>query len=212
MRRRRFVAAIGASLTLAGCSTEGSTPETDDDVTPAPVDGIGTTTETPQTDPVPDSADRETPSSENPETPGRDEIRDGVFAVGESVGEIGPLGVTIQNTGDAAQSVNLRITDTASEELLLDESYTIAPDSSVKGEIRAPSDYDIRVTVPEAGTETVETVEEGLFDTCNSYGTAVTIGRDGGLDAETFTTLVACDPNVVVTDSPDATTTDGGNA
>jgi len=324
MRRRRFIAAVGASLALAGCSTEGSTPETDGDVTPAPPPSIdGTTTEAPETDPGPGSDDRETPGREdfradafavgepageiNPmgltidndgsdertvhleitdtqarsvllnetfdvdgeirgeiRVPSDYEIRVGVpaegiqtvetideglfdtcnnygttisighggnfetqtrstlaecrsapirsFAVGERVGEIGPLGVAIRNAGDTARAVNLRITDTASEEMLLDESYTVAPDSSVEGEIRLPSDYEIRATVPEEGTETVETIDEGLFDTCNSYGTTITVGHGGGLDAQTASTLVLCDTDVTVTGSPERTTTDGGNA
>ena len=194
MNRRRFVAAVGASLALAGCATEGSVPETDDDdVTPATPPSIDeTTTEQPRTDPPPGSGDRETPAD------GPRETRDGAFAVGERVGEFNPMGLAIDNDGPDERTVRLEITDTQAEAVLVERTFDVS--SELRGELRSPTDYEIRVAVPAEGIETVETIDEGVFDTCNSYGTTISISRGGEFERETMSTLVACDADLTVSD------------
>jgi hypothetical protein len=186
MKRRRFVAAVGASLALAGCSANDTSPETDNSVTPADVPSVGPSTTAP-----PPGATTVTPEDDlTPRELPQKRVED-AFTVGEHDGEINPMRLTIKSNLPGERTIRLRITDAQTDEQLLDETFTTA--GEIDGKIRSPGDYEIRIGLREEGTESVETIDEGQFDTCNDYRTILTIGRDGHLSAETQTTLAACD-------------------
>jgi len=174
MKRRRLLVALGGSLTLAGCLSRGSEPGE----SAQPTDDTGAPTDTP--DPGPTAS--------------------GTFHVGETTGDANPHGLTVHNEGDTPRSVDLRIVDTDTGETLLDQSYSIGAGEAIGGELRGPDGYEVRVEVTDAGTEHVTTVE--YFDTCNDYGTTVTIAPDGSLSSETISTLLECD-SVTPTDDPE---------
>ena len=180
MRRRRFVAALGAAVALAGCPSGASTPQ--DHATETPTESGGAT------------------ATDHPTEAERRQR----FTVGNSPGDVNPLGVYVENRGESTRTITLRITDTERDEVRLLGTYALESNRTLAGKIRAPSTYDIEVTLRATNESVVETVEEGLFDTCNGYGTTVTLGADGSLDAETYTTLVLCQTATA------ATTEDGG--
>lgn len=205
MKRRHFLGAASGVLAFAGCLSSGSTTAdggpgglhetttspgtsqrstTDRTTTTVPPNTKTATTEPPDSTPS-DSTDTPTESPHTDTPPNQ-------FVVGEPTGEINPLGVTIRNEGGSARTVELTITDTKREKRLLQETVSVAVDGRVTGEIRAPSDYEVRAEVPEAGTDVVEEVDEGLFDSCNGYNTTVTVESGGELTAQTVTTLVLC--------------------
>lgn len=194
MKRRRLLGTLAGTLAFAGCTSptsETDGPATTDDTTQSTTDG---TTSTPPGETSPDGT---------PETTTRPpETRVDSFSIGESVGDVNPLGVTIRNEDSGARVVSLQVTATADENELLDATYSVPPEGRVTGEIRTPADYEIRAAVPRAETETAETIEEGLFDTCNGYGTSITIGPGGELSSRTFTTLVKCSTATIETAEP----------
>jgi hypothetical protein len=174
MQRRRFLATVGASFTVAGCLSRGSMP------------GSGST-------------DTPTPSGEPNETATPTEARDSTetattneFALGETTGDVNPHGLTVRNEGDDSRTVELTVSDAETDETLLTRSYSLDGDEAVSGELRGPATYEVRVTFPEEGTEHATMID--YFDTCNSYGTTVSIDEDGSITSRTITTLVACDP------------------
>ncbi len=167
MKRRRFLAAVGVGLSLAGCGSRGPTPDASTPTNSDPAD-----------------ADPESPVTTDPA--GTDPPEG--FALGETTGEFNPHGLTVRTDGEDTWPVELRITDADTDETLLDRSYTLGAEELVNGTLRGPATYDVRVAIPE--TEHVTTVE--YFDTCNEYGTTVTIHADGTITSETISTLIAC--------------------
>jgi len=174
MQRRRFLAAVGASIALAGCgsqdSASGDDPGTD---TPSNADPTDTSAGSPAE--TPDPTDTDPPDG---------------FALGETSGDHNPHGLTVRNDGEDARTVDLRVTDADTDETLLDRSYSLAAGGGISGELRGPATYDVRVAIPETEHETTV----AYFDTCNTYGTTVTIDAGGSITSEMIRTLVACDP------------------
>jgi hypothetical protein len=185
MKRRRFLAAAGVSLGVAGCLSResepgGTNPGTD---TPTAGDTDETATKTPG----------ETPGS------GGTPPSDG-FELGETIGDVNPHEFRVSNDGDVSRTVDLRITDAETDGTLLDQSYTLPAKGNIAGLLRGPAEYDVRVAVPGTGTEHVTTID--LFDTCNDYGTNVTVGPDGSVSSQTFTTAMDCEPTPTETPDP----------
>ena len=172
MRRRTFLAAVGASIGLAGCTSRGSTPESNP----------GTDTGTPE------GTDTATPAGADPAAM---QPSDG-FTLGETTGDVNPHGLTVRNDGEDSRTIDLTISDADTGETLLDRTYSLGSGERIEGELRGPAAYDVGVEVTAAGTEHVTTVDH--FDTCNEYGTTVTIAADGTMESQLITTLVACDP------------------
>jgi hypothetical protein len=193
MQRRRFLAALAASLPVAGCLSRGSpggTPGTDTD-TPAdptaasPGDAGGTDTPTPGSTETDTRSETPTPRS----TVAPDET---AFDIGEPAGDFNPHGLSLLNEGEETRTVDLRIADAGAGETLLEESYTLASGERVDGTIEPLGAYEVRVAIPETGAEHVTTVD--YFDVCNSYGTDVTIDADGSISSRMWQTLAACPP------------------
>jgi hypothetical protein len=174
MQRRRFLAAVGASIALAGCgsqdSASGDDPGTD---TPSNADPTDTNAGSPAE--TPDPTDTDPPDG---------------FALGESSGDVNPHSLTVYNGGDTTRTVELRVTDTDAGETRLDRSFALDADDEVSGVLRGPATYEVFVGVPEAGTD--ETVTVAHFDTCNDYGTKVTVGVGGSVSVEQFGTDAYC--------------------
>jgi len=187
MKRRRLLAALGGSLALAGCLSRGSEPG----ITDSPTGSTGSAgTDSPEAGDPTGTSSAGTWSDPDP------------FSLGEA-GGANPHELTVDNSGDVARTVELRITDVERESILLDRSYTLPPGEGIGGSLRGPAEYEVRVALPGAGTEHVTTVD--YFDTCNDYGTEVTIGADGSLSSETFTTAMECDPTPTETPDPGGT-------
>jgi len=175
MRRRRFLVVLGASLPLAGCLSRGSTPDS------------GPPSETPE-------------PTGTPTDPGAS--RSDAFALGETTDDHNPHGLSVENRGDTVRAIDLRVTDAEAGETLLDRSYRLGGGEGVDGDLRGPAIYEVRVAVPDAGTERVVTIDH--FDTCNSYGTTVAIAPDGTVEPpRTWSTLAACGTEPVSTDTSD---------
>lgn len=185
MKRRRFLAAVAASLSLAGCGSRG----------PTSADGPGTSTPA-GTDPG-DTDPENTTETTDPTGTDPPDAR----GVGETTSEVNPHGLTVRNDGEDTRTVELQITNADTDETLLDRSYTLGSEEEVSSELRGPATYDVRVAVPEAETEHVTTVD--YFDTCNSYGTTVRIHPDGTITSETIRTLIACEEPTATPDESD---------
>jgi predicted small lipoprotein YifL len=169
MKRRRFLAAVGVGLSLAGCGSRGPTPDAS---TP--------------TDSDPADADPESPATTDPA--GTDPPEG--FALGETTGDVNPHGLSVRNDGQDTRTVDLRITDADTNETLLNRSYTLGAEEAVSGKLRGPGTYEVRVAVPVVETEHQTTV--AYFDTCNEYGTTAIVDADGSITSETISTLIAC--------------------
>ena len=113
------------------------------------------------------------------------------FALGETADDANPHELRVTNDGDGTRTVGLRISDSGTGEPLLDRSFSLGADGEISGELRGPATYEVRVTVSETGTEHVTTVE--YFDTCNDYGTHVTIDSGGAVSMNPFSTAALCD-------------------
>lgn len=134
------------------------------------------------------------PQGTDDSAPGDDtgsEQRSAAFTVGDASGEVSPLAVEIRNERSSARTVEVVVEDTRRGAVRVGRQYTLPPGGEVSGEIRAPSDYEIRVTLPDRDREAVETVARSLFDTCNDYGTTVRIESED-ISARTWSTLVLC--------------------
>jgi hypothetical protein len=170
MRRRRFLAAAGASLVLAGCGSQDSTAGGD------------------------------------PGTDTRRMDRDD-FTLGEATDDANPHELRVTNDGDGTRTVTLRITGSGTTETLLDRSFSLGVDGEISGELRGPATYEVRVTVPDAETEHLTTVD--YFDTCNDYGTTVTIDASGSMTSQMFRTDAMCPSLPTETSPPETTPLDG---
>jgi hypothetical protein len=184
MRRRRFLAGVGASLAVTGCLSRGAGPGSDPTDTDPPESTDPDPTATPTGAPEATATPVGTPDQGEPPADG--------FAIGETTGDVNPHGLTLENESDDPRTVELTVSDADTEETLLDRSYSLEASENVSGELRGPAAYHVRVALPEEGTEHATTVE--YFDTCNSYGTTVTIDADGSITSRTIRTLVACNP------------------
>jgi hypothetical protein len=190
MKRRRFLAAVGASLTLAGCGSQGS----------APGDDPGTSTPE-NTDPG--GTDPGSPT----ETVGAPATDPDGFTLGETTSDANPHELRVTNDGDGTRTVNLRITDSGTTETLLDRSFFLGVDGEISGELRGPATYEVRVTVSGKGTEHVTTV--GYFDICNEYGTTVTIDANGSMTSQMYRTDARCPIPPTETLPPETPSPDG---
>jgi hypothetical protein len=184
MKRRRFLAAVGASFTVAGCLSRGSGPGT------GPTDTASPEGTDPDPTATPTGAPGGTATPVGTTDPGGTPA-DG-FTLGETTGDVNPHGLTLENEGEDARTAELTVSDADTDETLLDRSYSLKAGEDVSGELRGPAAYHVRVTLPEEGTEHGTTVE--YFDTCNSYGTTVIVDADGSITSRTIRTLVACNP------------------
>ncbi|AHG01174.1 hypothetical protein HALLA_18780 [Halostagnicola larsenii XH-48] len=119
------------------------------------------------------------------------EAFDGTFSVGDTTDTVGPHELTVENESERSRTISLRITDTKTDETLLERSYSIGGGGSINGELRGPAEYRVAVTSSETGTEHVRKIE--YFDTCNDYWTTVTISSDGTITGKSIQTQVACD-------------------
>lgn len=164
MRRRGFIAALGAGILSAGCLSER--------------DGAG-----PSANTTNDSDLEMCTTGENPLE---------AFRLGESTTEINPHRLTIQNDGDSSRTVSLHITDADLDEALLNRSCLLGGSKDISGELREPAEYRVTVTLPDSGREHDTIVD--YFDTCNDYGTTVTLSPDGTITSETMRTEIECDP------------------
>lgn len=156
MRRRKYIAVLGASIPVAGCLSANAA----DDPDPNTTDDTNTDTS------------------------------DEVFSVGDTTGKVNPHELTIQNDSDRSRTIALRITDTETDEMLLDRSYSLGVGESINGKLRGPAEYRVTATLSDTGTEHVRKV--GHFDTCNDYWTTVTISSDGTVTGESIQTQAAC--------------------
>lgn len=163
MKRRTCIAALGASIPIAGCLSESKAGGPDPNTT----DNSGTE-----------------PSAVGTKT------SDGAFSVGDPSGEVNPHELTVRNDSDRSWTIALRITDVERDETLLDRSRTLGGRESINGVLRGPAEYRVAVTVSDTGTEHVRTV--GYFDTCNEYSTTVLISSGGTVTSESIRTEAAC--------------------
>ena len=162
MNRRRFLSASTAPLLIAGCLSSNSNPG-------EPNDSTETTLNT--TTPEPGA-------------------RSDAFTLGEATDDVNPHRLTVRNDGDTTRTVGLQITDTDTDEVLLNESYAIDGGGDVAGELHGPAEYEVQVRVPAASTEHITTVD--YFDTCNDYDTTVTVAPDETLSSRMMKTDLAC--------------------
>ncbi len=156
MRRRKYIAALGASIPVAGCLSANEAEDPDTNAT--------------------DDTNTET--------------SDGAFSVGDTTGKVNPHELTIQNDSDRSRTITLRVTDTETDETLLDRSYSLGGGESINGELRGPAEYRVTATLSDTGTEHVRKV--GNYDTCNDHWTTVTISLDGTVTSESIRTQAAC--------------------
>lgn len=226
MRRRRFVAALAGGLSLTGClagssETDTATPDsegptttpepagaTDADSSPArdgtktrarSVEAAGSTASGTGTG---ERSRRTRTTTPTPRPHAQDAFE--TFAVGESNADVVPHAVAIRNESEAkTRTVTVQVTDTEADERLLDRSYDLPAGERIVGRVRSSSAYEIRVALSDHETATVEEVGHGMFDSCNSSRTTVTIADDGEVSAETMTTLVACHTATVTTPDSD---------
>jgi hypothetical protein len=129
-------------------------------------------------------------STENSTDPDSPDNRDTLFTVATGRDEVNAHVLTVQNTDTTSRTVQLHITDVATDEALLDRSYSLASGEKIRGELRGPAEYVVRITLPEIGSEAIITVD--YFDTCNEYETIATIARDRTITSETLRTDVEC--------------------
>lgn len=114
------------------------------------------------------------------------------FSVGETTSDTNPHGLTVHNDADSSRTVIVHITDTETNETLRDRSCSLGGGKDISGELGGSAEYRVTVTVPDSGMEHDTMVD--YFDTCNDYGTTVTISPDGTITSETVRTERECDP------------------
>lgn len=117
---------------------------------------------------------------------------DTAFVIGPFNEEVNPHDLTVRNDGVTSRIVQIRIRDAETAESLLEETYTLDDGSEIRGELRGHAAYQVRVNLQNVGMEHVTTVD--YFDTCNEYGTIVTIPANGPITSETMTTDLECTP------------------
>lgn len=115
---------------------------------------------------------------------------DTAFVIGPVTEDVNPHGLTVRNDGGTSRIVQLRIRDAETAESLLEETYTLDNGTEIRGELRGPDAYQVRVNPKNVGMEHVTIVD--YFDTCNEYGTIVTIPANGPITSETLTTDLEC--------------------
>lgn len=164
MRRRGFIAALGAGILSAGCLSEREAGGPNANTT--------------------DASDAELC------TTGENALEG--FRVGDPTNDSNPHGLTIQNDGDISRTVSLRITDAGGNESLLDRSCLLGAGTDISGKLREPAEYGVTVTLPDSRKRHDTIVD--YFDSCNDYRTTVRLSPDGTITSETVRTEVACDP------------------
>jgi hypothetical protein len=112
------------------------------------------------------------------------------FELGETTGDVNPHELTVRNDGEDSRAGRLQVTDADTDETLLDRAFSLEAGKAIGGELRGPATYEVRVAIPETGSEAITTVE--YFDTCNDYGTTVTIAPDASLSTEMLKTDAYC--------------------
>ena len=122
------------------------------------------------------------------------------FAIGEPTDGFNPCGATVRNADTAPRRITVHVADTVRDEVLLDQSHTLAGGEQVSGELRMYTDYEIRVSLPEqsslGGSEHVEAVSHSAFDTCNEYGTTATVWSTRSITSKFVSTTAGCVENV----------------
>lgn len=123
------------------------------------------------------------------------DMTDTPFRIGGSNADVTPHDLTVRNDGNTSRVVTLQIRNLATDETLLDTRYSIGSGSEIHGELRGPATYEVRVTLDDTAQTSVTSVD--YFDTCNEYGTIITISVDGSITSETMRTDVECDTESV---------------
>lgn len=201
MIRRRFLVALSATLPIAGCLSGRKQPEEaadPDDSTSNGTDTDDSTTNGTDTDNSTsngtdtDDSDTGTDNSDTDWCTGGESDSYETFSIGETTGDVNPHGLTLRNDGDDSRTIGLCITDAETAETLVDQSCSLGGGEAMSGELRGPAAYEVQVSVPDSGAEHTTTVE--YFDTCNDYGTTVTITSSGTITSETVRTDAECAP------------------
>lgn len=103
-----------------------------------------------------------------------------------------PHGMTLTNPTE--DTVTSRLVIARGEEVLLDGLYTLESVGEVAVTLTEPGHYQGTASIPTTGTTETFEVKPNQFD-CNHSSTNISIRSDSELDAETISTLMACQPS-----------------
>jgi hypothetical protein len=116
------------------------------------------------------------------------------FDIGEPSQDANPHDVTLWNDANTTRTITLNISAPVREETILQQSYTLQAGEEIHGVFREPAYYTLQGIVGDDGSEFTVTIDH--FDTCNHYGTGVSINPDGEVETSMLSTAVGCPDEV----------------
>jgi hypothetical protein len=170
MDRRHVLTTIAGVGSLSGCLSDGSDRSVDQ---PDPNGSSGSNTDSDS------GSDTGAGRCADPEP----------FTVGAPTADINPHAVTIKNSADERLSVHLTVGSADTETPLLKRSFCLAPGAQTGGVVREPGDYTVTISV---GTGSAHETGVNYFDSCNEYGTTISITAPDSVTSKTMKTHVAC--------------------
>lgn len=180
MRRRRFLAFVGAVLS-AGCASRSdrSTPT----VTPVPV-------EQPTPSPTSEPGDRPLDPTSTYRT-----LEIGDPSDVENPHDVRPHELYVSNRGDSPRDVGMRITVRRNGsdvvETILEDAFEIPADAALRIVVREPASYTIGVSPATADGPGRIAIPREAFD-CNRHTYWVVVSPNGEIDVTEFSTAVGC--------------------
>lgn len=99
--------------------------------------------------------------------------------------------IQVGNDSPSNRTVSLTLTHEESDSSLLDRTETLAPNGTVRIELRAPADYLLEVTDDSTGTTGTHRVTPDEFD-CNYRFATIRVDRNGTVDSRVIATVMGC--------------------